>query len=97
MIIKKRRDVARAKTATAIKAAQQVMTALIYGGIYSLGDDQKSIQDRFGLLSLCVIGSTNLAVASTIRSFPKEKLIVLEERSSSAGPLYGALPYMMHS
>mgnify|MGYP003317807706 FL=1 len=40
-----RRDVSRAKAATAIKAAQQVMTALIYGGIYDLDDSQRSIQD----------------------------------------------------
>lgn len=90
-----RRDVSRAKAATAIKAAQQVLTALIYGGIYSLDDSQGSIQDRFGLLSLCVIGSTNLAIASTIRAFPKEKTIVLRERSPRSGrPMYGALPYL---
>jgi ABC-type multidrug transport system ATPase subunit len=90
-----RRDVSRAKAATAIKAAQQVMTALIYGGIYDLDDSQRSIQDRFGLLSLCVIGATNLAIASTIRAFPKEKTIVQRERSPRSGrPMYGALPYL---
>lgn len=90
-----RRDVSRAKAATAIKAAQQVLTALIYGGIYNLDSSQGSIQDRFGLLSLCVIGSTNLAIASTIRAFPKEKTIVLRERSPRSGrPMYGALPYL---
>ena len=90
-----RRDVSRAKAATAIKAAQQVMTALIYGGIYDLDDSQRSIQDRFGLLSLCVIGSTNLAIASTIRAFPKEKAIVVRERAPRSGrPMYGALPYL---
>ena len=57
------------------------MTALIYGGIYDLDDSQRSIQDRFGLRSLCVIGATNLAIASTIRAFPKEKTIVQRERS----------------
>ncbi|KAH8087723.1 ATPase [Aureococcus anophagefferens] len=90
-----RRDVSRAKAATAIKAAQQVMTALIYGGIYDLDDSQRSIQDRFGLLSLCVIGSTNLAIASTIRAFPKEKAIVVRERAPRSGrPMYGAFPYL---
>ena len=40
------------------------------GGIYSLGDSQSSIQDRFGLLSLIAIGAGNLAIASTIRALP---------------------------
>ncbi|KAJ8603554.1 hypothetical protein CTAYLR_004878 [Chrysophaeum taylorii] len=84
------RDVGRAKGANAVKAAQQLMTALIYGGIYALDDTQASIQDRFGLLSLSIIGSTNLAVASSIRTFPKEKQIVLGERD-----LYGAFPYLL--
>ena len=61
---------ARSKTALAIKVVQQVMIAVIYGGIYTLGDSQSSIQDRFGLLSLVAIGAGNLAIASTIRAFP---------------------------
>ena len=59
------------------------MISLIYGGIYSLGNTQSSIQDRFGLLSLVAIGAGNLAIASTIRAFPKEKLIVNSERERS--------------
>jgi len=59
------REVARNKAAIAIQASQQVTTALIYGGIYSLGDSQKSIQDRLGLLSLVAIGNTNLALAGS--------------------------------
>mmetsp|Transcript_6090 Transcript_6090/g.9036 ORF Transcript_6090/g.9036 Transcript_6090/m.9036 type:complete len:609 (-) Transcript_6090:184-2010(-) len=86
------KDVLRAKGPNAIKAAQQLMSALIYGGIYSLDDSQASIQDRFGLLSLCTIGATNLAVASTIRAFPKEKSIVTEERSKG---MYGAFSYLV--
>ena len=43
--------------AITIKAVQQVMIAVIYGGIYSLSDSQASIQDRFGLLSLVAIGA----------------------------------------
>ena len=74
-------EVARSKAAIIIKATQQVMIALIYGGIYSLNDAQSSIQDRFGLLSLIAIGAGNLAIASTIRTFPKEKAIVTNERA----------------
>ena len=75
------REVARSKAAVAIKVAQQVMVALVYGGLYSLGDSQTSIQDRCGLLSLVAIGAGNLAIASTIRTFPKEKTIVSSERA----------------
>jgi hypothetical protein len=46
------KEVSRSKAAFLIKASQQLMIALIYGGIYSLGRTQSSIQDRFGLLSL---------------------------------------------
>ena len=70
------REVARSKAALLIKVVQQVMIAVIYGGIYTLTDSQSSIQDRFGLLSLTAIGAGNLAIASTIRTFPKEKAIL---------------------
>ena len=86
------REVARSKAVLAIKSVQQVMIALIYGGIYSLGDGQSSIQDRFGLLSLIAIGAGNLAIASTIRSFPKEKTIVMSERAKG---IYGVTPYFV--
>lgn len=81
------REVARSKAALAIKVVQQLMIAVIYGGIYSLGDSQSSIQDRFGLLSLVAIGAGNLAIASTIRAFPKEKVIVNSERECYPPPL----------
>lgn len=44
---------------------------------------EASIMDRFGLLSLIVIGATNMAMAGTIRSFPKEKAIVSVELVSA--------------
>merc|ERR1719231_1789794 len=66
------------------------MIALIYGSIYSLGRSQSSIQDRFGLLSLVAIGAGNLAIASTIRTFPKEKAIVNAERAKG---MYAVVPY----
>ncbi len=86
------REVARSKAAITIKAVQQVMIAVIYGGIYSLSDSQASIQDRFGLLSLVAIGAGQLAIASTIRSFPKEKTIVERERSKG---IYDVGPYFL--
>ena len=68
---------------TVTRPLRQVMISVIYGGIYNLGTSQTSIQDRFGLLSLVAIGAGNLAIASTIRTFPKEKTIVVSERSKN--------------
>ena len=86
------KEVSRSRVAIMIKASQQLMIALIYGGIYSLGRTQSSIQDRFGLLSLVAIGAGNLAIASTIRTFPKEKAIVASERSKG---MYSVAPYFL--
>lgn len=57
------REVTRGKTAIFVKTIQQITLGLIYGGIYKLGNDQASIQDRFGLLSLVAIGSSNMVRA----------------------------------
>lgn len=55
-------EVLRGKAVLAIKAVQQISLAFIYGGIYSLGNNQASIQDRFGLLSLIAIGAANVRI-----------------------------------
>jgi ABC-type multidrug transport system ATPase subunit len=86
------REAFRGKGAIVIKAVQQITLGIVYGGIYHLGNNQASIQDRFGLLSLIAIGTANMAVASTIRSFPKEKTIVSNEMASH---LYRTLPYFV--
>lgn len=86
------REVARSRTALAIKIVQQLMIALIYGGIYSLDNSQSSIQDRYGLMSLVAIGAGNMAIGSTIRAFPKEKVIVNNERAKG---MYSVLPYFL--
>lgn len=85
-------ETVRGKAAIIIKIVQQVTLGVIYGGIYTLGDNQASIMDRFGLLSLIVIGATNMAMAGTIRSFPKEKAIVSNELASS---MYRTGPYFI--
>lgn len=82
----------RNKSTLIIKLVQQVSLGLIYGTIYHLGDDQASIMDRFGLLSLIAIGGSNMAMASTIRSFPKEKVIVSSELGDH---MYKTLPYFI--
>lgn len=82
----------RSKATLIIKLVQQITLGVIYGTIYSLGDDQSSIMDRFGLISLIAIGGSNMAMASTVRSFPKEKAIVSGEL---ADHMYGTLPYFI--
>ena len=82
----------RSKASLIIKLVQQISLGLIYGTIYRLGDDQASIMDRFGLLSLIAIGGSNMAMASTVRSFPKEKAIVSGEL---ADHMYGTFPYFI--
>ncbi|KAL3923923.1 MAG: hypothetical protein SGILL_001357 [Bacillariaceae sp.] len=82
----------RSKSTLIIKTVQQVSLGLIYGTIYRLGMNQASIQDRFGLLSLIAIGASNMAMASTVRSFPKEKAIISNELGAK---MYGTLPYFV--
>jgi hypothetical protein len=82
----------RSKSTLIIKLVQQVSLGLIYGTIYQLGMNQASIQDRFGLLSLIAIGASNMAMASTVRAFPKEKAIVSNELAAG---MYRTLPYFI--
>jgi ABC-type multidrug transport system permease subunit len=86
------REISRGKLVLFVKLVQQVTTALIYGGIYSLGTNQASIQDRFGLLSLIAIGTANMAIAQSIRAFPREKSIISGELASR---MYRTLPYFV--
>mmetsp|Transcript_19787 Transcript_19787/g.32819 ORF Transcript_19787/g.32819 Transcript_19787/m.32819 type:complete len:673 (+) Transcript_19787:128-2146(+) len=86
------RETMRGKAAIIIKVVQQLSLGLIYGGIYKLGNNQASIQDRIGLLSLIAIGATNMGMAGTIRAFPKEKSIITGEIGSK---LYKTLPYFL--
>lgn len=85
-------QLSRGRVAIILKLVQQLTTAFIYGGIYNLGTNQASIQDRFGLMSLIAIGTANVAIAQTIRAFPKEKAIVSKELSAQ---LYRTLPYFV--
>jgi hypothetical protein len=66
--------------------------AMIYGSIYQLQLTQSSINDRFGLLSLLIIGAANMGMSKTIRTFPKEKSIVSYEIASG---MYNTLPYFI--
>ena len=82
----------RGKGVLLLKLVQQVTVGLIYGGIYKLGTNQASIQDRYGLISLTAIGAANMAIAASLRAFPKEKAIVAGE---IAAKMYRLLPYFV--
>ena len=49
-------------------------------------------QDRMGLLSMVAIGNFVQPLAAAIRTFPREKSIVVSERSKR---LYSVLPYFL--
>eukprot|EP00591_Stephanopyxis_turris_P004942 CAMPEP_0195512664 /NCGR_PEP_ID=MMETSP0794_2-20130614/4548_1 /TAXON_ID=515487 /ORGANISM="Stephanopyxis turris, Strain CCMP 815" /LENGTH=700 /DNA_ID=CAMNT_0040640507 /DNA_START=237 /DNA_END=2339 /DNA_ORIENTATION=+ len=82
----------RGKGVILVKLIQQISLGVIYGGIYSLGNNQASIMDRIGLLNLIAVGSANMALAGTIRAFPKEKAIIAAEMNSK---LYRTFPYFI--
>lgn len=86
------REVLRGKGVIILKTVQQITVSLIYGGIYKLGTNQASIQDRYGLISLTAIGSANMAIAAALRAFPKEKAVVSTEIASK---MYGTVPYFI--
>ena len=75
------------------KMTFSIVFSLIIGGIYSnIGDSQRSIQNRYGLLFFVVINQLFPAVISVFNSFPKEATIVNRERASKA---YDTLSYFV--
>jgi len=74
-----------------IKFCITTFFALIIGGIYSnVGYNQKSIQNRTGLLFVIAINQAFNGVIGVLNTFPKEKVIVQRERSARA---YDTLSY----
>lgn len=65
--------------------------SLLLGGIYNnIGNDQKSIQNRIGLLFFITINQSFSTCAAVFNAFPKEKFIVNRERSGRA---YNTISY----
>ena len=65
----------RNRSAIYIKFMTNAMVGVIYGCLYDVSkNNQESVYDRFGLLSLLAIGTLNLGLASTVRKFPEEKV-----------------------
>ena len=77
--------VARNKFAIFIRVFMAVMFSLILGAIYSKrNDNQKSIQDRTGLLFACTLNQTFGAMVGILNTFVGEKHIVARERASKS-------------
>lgn len=85
-------EVFRGRNVIKIKAIQQFAMGAIYGSIYKLGNNQASIMDRVGLISLILCGTTSMAMTQTARAFPRERAIVAREMESK---LYGTAPYVV--
>ena len=86
------KEIIRGRGALIIQCITQIMTAGIYGVLYKLKDNTSSVFDRYGLLSLVAIGTLNLGMASSIRSFPKEKELIKDEQDQN---LFSTIPYFI--
>lgn len=76
-----------------IKIFFTLFFSLIIAGIYSdLGNSQKSIQNRNGMLYFIIINLGFGAVNGVVNTFPKEKRIVNRERSGHA---YDTVTYFL--
>jgi len=79
------------KPALIIPVATAVFFALVVSAIYSdMSLNQRSIQDRTGVLFFVCINQALGGVFATVNTFPREKRIVGRERSARA---YAVLPY----
>ncbi len=68
-----------------------IIFALIIGGIYSnIGDSQRSIQNRKGVLFFMLINQGFNSMTAVLNTFPMEKTVVNRERSGNA---YSTLSY----
>jgi ABC-type multidrug transport system ATPase subunit len=80
-------------TSLRIRFIITIFFAFLLGGIYSnIGDSQKSIQNRNGLLFFVVINQAFNTLFGILNTFPREKLIVNRERSGRA---YSTLAYFI--
>eukprot|EP01041_Mallomonas_annulata_P000999 gene999-1965_t len=78
-------EVSRNIFAFELKMFFSIFFALIIGGIYSsTGNNQKSIQNRIGLLYFVCINQVFNSLLGALNTFPKEKIIVNRELSSRA-------------
>mmetsp|Transcript_5075 Transcript_5075/g.5201 ORF Transcript_5075/g.5201 Transcript_5075/m.5201 type:complete len:659 (-) Transcript_5075:43-2019(-) len=78
-------EASRNRIAFFMKLGFSLAFALLLGGIYSGSkDDQKSIQNRLGLLFFVIINQAFTATSGVLNVFPREKIIVNRERSARA-------------
>ena len=74
--------------ALAVRASTQIFVVVILSLVYQrLPHNQRSIQDRIGILFFITINQAFSPLVAIISVFPTEKRIVLHERLSSAYPV----------
>ncbi|KAK9828034.1 hypothetical protein WJX81_003580 [Elliptochloris bilobata] len=85
------RQISRDRATNIARAASNVSSALIFGGIFwRMGRAQSAIQDRMGLLQVAAINAAMSSLVKTLNVFPKERTIVQRERAKGS---YGVAPY----
>lgn len=75
------RQMVRDKKTIISRLSSSLGSALLFGAIYwRIGYNQRTIQDRMGLLQVCTINSAMTALVKTLNVFPKESVLVNRER-----------------
>lgn len=75
------KQMVRDKKTNISRLTSSLASALLFGAIYwRLGFNQRTIQDRMGLLQVCTINAAMTALVKTLNVFPKESVLVNRER-----------------
>lgn len=91
LLVRAWRQVVRDKKTNFSRFMSSLSSAMIFGSIYwRMGFTQTTIQDRLGLLQVCVINTAMSSLVKTLNVFPREATLVNRERSRGA---YGVLEY----
>jgi len=89
------REQMRDKVAVIFKCVFQAFFGVVFGLVYfRLGYDQRSIQDRTGILVFLTMNQAFSSVISTAQVIPRQLVIVNRDR---ANRLYSALPFYVSS
>lgn len=87
------RNMTRNMVTTRMKVVQTFVYAILIVMIYNgMGDGEKGVQDRGGVLFFSQICMVQGAILSVILGFPVERALFLKEQSQS---LYSVLPYFL--
>eukprot|EP00931_Biecheleriopsis_adriatica_P004159 TRINITY_DN105872_c0_g1_i1.p1 TRINITY_DN105872_c0_g1~~TRINITY_DN105872_c0_g1_i1.p1 ORF type:complete len:681 (-),score=135.07 TRINITY_DN105872_c0_g1_i1:54-2021(-) len=89
------REQMRDRTAVVFKCFFQAFFGMVFGLVYfQLGNDQRAIQDRMGILVFLTMNQAFGSVISTAQVIPRQLVIVNRDR---ANRLYSAFPFYISS